>query len=135
MADDKYKQELFTAFYQVFTIFGFTPDTKQLERIKQATDNVAKVMQKQIEADTIVVVRRLQVALDKAFKATYKDLVAQEKRIKKLERVAHEQKDISHFKDQLKELGEQTDGSCSCRCGNGECGASVSKSEGPQDPA
>ena len=121
-------QDLFTAFYQVFAAIGFAPDWKQLDNIRAKTDKLAGVMHKQIQNDTVEILRKLQVAVDKAFKATFKEVVALEARIKELEAMGHKQGDMSQFHDKLDKLERQANGDCSCGTGAGEDSSAVSKS-------
>ena len=78
---EKFRQELHTKLYQLFQITGSFTDIKQLDRFQTVAAQLATVIQKQAQSESIELMRKLQKAVSDGFKETFAANIELEKRI------------------------------------------------------
>jgi predicted nucleic acid-binding Zn-ribbon protein len=83
--DDKYKQNIHTAFYQLFNMLGAFTHESQVDKLRTFTHRIATAIQDQVKVDTVEIIRKLQNAIDSAFKDTFNTVNDIDKKLAELE--------------------------------------------------
>ena len=84
--DDKYKQDLYVAFSQMFRALGQAISSEQLETMRGAVFQVGTLVKKQAKREATELMRNIQGAVIKGFNLAYTDIEELNKRVTELEK-------------------------------------------------